>query len=652
MKKSIAILLLFISVAAFADEKKFNFTPARDLTLIGKATDDGPFFHRVDTARYSDMPEGVKRLFTQSAGLAIHFVTNSTEIKARWEVSERGQGANMSPIMQKGLDLYIKRDRIWQYAGVGSPRGNSTESTLVANMEEGEKECLLYLPLYDETKSLQIGVEEGSYIKKGKRPFNGKIVVYGSSITQGASASRPGMAYPSILSRKSGYQFINMGLSGRGKMEASVGRMLADIENVDAFILDCIPNPSPEEITGRMAEFIGILRAKHPEVPIIVIQSIVRETGNFNMKARETVARQNIAAAEQVKALLEAGDKNLYMIEEDDFIGTDHEGTIDGTHPNDIGFARMLEKFEPALTEILNIRFNEPGEMADPTAKDSLALVNADWKITELEKGAVAMYAQVPMFNSVQSISVVKYPAKKFSTEILHRPGDTAGKVGDIGEETGAVAGVNGCYFHVKQRYPSVYFRAGKTVYAHTHPTEVYRVDGLMALKGKKGKGLLIAKSDTTQYEQIAGKYHTVMASGPLLVKDDEIVVPVIMGNLRDGDNVAAVANEKGTKIRTHYSSAQFYDRRHPRAVIGNDEEGNVYYVVIDGRFPGKADGASIYETACICRLLGMTDALNLDGGGSSTLWSDETGVINYPYDNKKFDHEGSRTVPNLIVAY
>ncbi len=652
MKKLVAILLALLSVAAFADEKKFNYVPAQDLLLTGKATDGGAFFHRVDTLRYNDMPAGVKNLFTNSSGLAVSFTTNSTEIKARWTMSPKGQGPNMTPIMQKGLDLYIKRDGQWQYAGVGSPTGNSSERTLVRNLEEGNKECLIYLPLYDEVKTLEIGVAEGSTIKKGKNPFKGKIVVYGSSITQGASASRPGMAYPSILSRKSGFQFINMGLSGRGKMEASVGRMLADIENVDAFILDCVPNPTPEEINERTADFIGILRAKHPEIPIIVIQSIMRETGNFDMEARWDVIQQNLAIAQQVKALMDAGDKNLYLIEEDNFLGTDHEGTIDGVHPNDLGFARMIEKIEPYLTDILNLRFEEPGEMADPTKKDSLALVNADWDVTELEKGAVAKYAQIKMFNSVQSISVVKYPAKKFSTEILHRPGESSGTVGDLSKEVGAVAGINGCYFHVKQRYPSVYYRSGKEVLAYTHPTEVYRVDGLMALKGKKGRELLIAKSDTTQYESIAGKYHTVMASGPLLVLDDEIVVPVVMGNLRDGDNVAAVAGEKGTKIRTHYSSAEFYDRRHPRAAIGTDDEGNIYYVVIDGRFPGKADGASIYETACICKLLGMTDALNLDGGGSSTLWSEENGVINYPRDNKVFDHEGSRTVPNLIVAY
>lgn len=285
---------------------------------------------------------------------------------------------------------------------------------------------------------------------------------------------------------------------------------------------------------------------------------------------------------------------------------------------------------------------------------DSLAFCNADWQITELEKGAQAMYAQVPMFFSTQSICAVKYPASEFRSEILHRPGDKAGKPSVIGKKTDAAFAVNAGYFHVKSRTPSVYFRIGDEVYGHTHPTEVYRVDGVVGFKDKDGREMVIEYSDTTQYETVTKDWHTVMASGPMLVADGEIVVPLLTGDGADGDNISAMQDEqkKGSKIRTHYSSAQFYDKRHPRAAVGTDDEGNIYYVVIDGRFKGQADGASIYETAYICKMLGMTEAINLDGGGSTTLWTEETGVINHPYDNRKFDHDGERSVPNLIVAY
>lgn len=286
---------------------------------------------------------------------------------------------------------------------------------------------------------------------------------------------------------------------------------------------------------------------------------------------------------------------------------------------------------------------------------DSSAFANASWKVTQLEKGATAMYAQVSMFNSVQSISVVKYPAGRFRTEILHRPGETAGRPSEIGKDTGASFVMNAGYFHVKELAPSVYFRKGKEQLGYTHPTELYRVDGVFGFADSKGREMVIAHCpDTLDYREVSGKMKSAMASGPLLLLDGNFMVPEVMGDKADGDNVAAMEAEArtGSKIRTHYSSAQFYDRRHPRTAIGTDDSGNIYLVVIDGRFKGSADGASIYETAYICHLLGMTDAINLDGGGSSALWTNETGVLNHPRDNRKFDHDGERIVPNLIAVY
>ena len=286
---------------------------------------------------------------------------------------------------------------------------------------------------------------------------------------------------------------------------------------------------------------------------------------------------------------------------------------------------------------------------------DSVAFVNADWQITKLEKGAQAMYAQIPMFNSVQSVCVIKYPAKKFKTEILHRPGEQSDIPSKIGKEVGAAFALNAGYFNMKDRTPTVYFRIGDEVHGKTHPTEVYRVDGVVGMKNKKGTKIGIAVCDTTQYDEVAGKWHTVMATGPTLVIEDEIIVPVLMGDKADGANVAAMKEEQASKVKRptqHYSSAKFYDRRHPRTAMGTDKKGYVYLVVIDGRFKDQGEGATIWETARICQLLGMDNATNLDGGGSTTVWSEETGVINHPYDNRKFDHEGERKIPNLVVVY
>ncbi len=330
----------------------FTFTDARQLTLIGKALPTDSFFHRIDTAAFPGIPRAVKRLLTHSAGLAISFETNSSQIAVKWCTTSQEPGNNMTAIAQEGMDLYIKRDGQWQYAGVARPSTHGcNEFTVVQHMAPGDKECLLYLPLYDETLSAQIGVEAGAELTAKPNPFKKNILVYGSSIVHGASASRPGLAYPARLSRETGYNFINLGVSGNAKMEAAVAEMIATMP-MDAFVLDCVPNSSPEQVTERTANLVNTIRAKHPNAPIIAIQSIIREGGNFDESIAKRVAEQNGNFLREIHQL-QRKDKHLYLITAENLLGDDHEGTTDGTHPNDLGFDRMLQEIRPAVLEIL-----------------------------------------------------------------------------------------------------------------------------------------------------------------------------------------------------------------------------------------------------------------------------------------------------------
>ncbi len=350
----IGALGVFIGIAGnlFGKADSLHYTDARQLTLIGKPLPDGPFFHRLDTAAFPAIPASVKHLLTHSAGLAVSFRTNSTEIAAKWCTSARKPGNNMTAIAFEGMDLYIKRDGEWQYAGVARPETNECNVfTLVADMEPGEKECLLYLPLYDETTSLQIGVEAGAQLSARPNPFKKNILIYGSSIVHGASASRPGLAYPARLSRETGYHFLNFGVSGNAKMEPEVADVIAQMD-MDAFILDCVPNSSPQQVTARTANLVRTIRAKHPGVPIIAVQSIVRESGNFNQSIAERVAAQNANFKHEIDQLQQEVD-DLYLVTAAGLLGDDHEATTDGVHPNDLGFDRMLQKIRPAVLKIL-----------------------------------------------------------------------------------------------------------------------------------------------------------------------------------------------------------------------------------------------------------------------------------------------------------
>jgi exopolysaccharide biosynthesis protein len=158
--------------------------------------------------------------------------------------------------------------------------------------------------------------------------------------------------------------------------------------------------------------------------------------------------------------------------------------------------------------------------------------------------------------------------------------------------------------------------------------------------------------------------------NGLLYIYDDGIEIaesyayPHFEGWIEWCDNVLScgpVLLDNGKRISYDYYTSltdekqqtkiEFFLTRHPRTAIGKDANGTIYFIVVDGRSEGNAEGMSIKELTKLCSWLGLTDAMNLDGGGSSTLWSREYGVINHPCDNKKFDHEGERKVLSAIIA-
>jgi hypothetical protein len=339
------------TIASLKKEDKRYVEVGRDV-LHGYQRHEGGTFHRVDTGKYADMPSGVKSLYTHTPGMYVHFKTTSTTIRALWCTTRAKSYNNLTAIAFEGLDLYINRDGQWVHAGVGRPGANDCNAhTLVSNMDEGEKEGLLYLPLYDGVEGLELEIDLDAELTFLPSPFKPKVPIYGTSIVHGASASRAGLAYPARLSRMLGVDFINLGISGSAKMEASVAKMIADYE-MDALILDCIPNCSPNDIQERTATFIQIIREKHPTLPILAIEGAMFESGNFNRAIADDMNLRNERFRAEIKAL-QAHDPHIYLLGAEGLLGDDHEGTIDGTHPNDLGFDRMIQKILPFTKNIL-----------------------------------------------------------------------------------------------------------------------------------------------------------------------------------------------------------------------------------------------------------------------------------------------------------
>ena len=213
--KHLPLLLLLgglLSASAARSADPVRYVDAATLTVIGKALPTEQPYNRIDTTRFR-VPAKTPGYCYHPTGLAVVFRTDSRTIRARWETSGKNPSDNMAAVAQKGLDLYIRNNGEWVFAGVGRPKINGKndrhDAAIISNMAEGEKECLLYLPLYDQLKKLEIGVDEKSVITPMENPFRHKIVVHGSSITHGIAAGRAGMAYSSRLGRDTGLYCIN-----------------------------------------------------------------------------------------------------------------------------------------------------------------------------------------------------------------------------------------------------------------------------------------------------------------------------------------------------------------------------------------------------------------------------------------------------------
>ncbi len=292
-----------------------------------------------------------------STGLYVCFVTDADALRARWKLRKPNRLAmpHMAASGVSGLDLYVRDVGKWMWLGIGAPDKNVlNERPLVRGMERGRREYRLYLPLYNGVDSLELGVPAGSSFEPapdrdaGRKP----VVFYGSSRLQGACASRPGMAYPSIVGRALDWPVINLGFSGNAKTEPEVARLLAEID-ASAYVLDSLPNLTVEQTQTRMEPFIRILRARHPTTPIILVELVDYADAKFVAARRDKANGSNTFLRELFHKLKEAGDSRLYYVSAAPIVALGNDGTVDGGHQTDLGFQRMADEIAPIVRTAL-----------------------------------------------------------------------------------------------------------------------------------------------------------------------------------------------------------------------------------------------------------------------------------------------------------
>ena len=345
-----ALLLSFCGEMSAQDEtSRIIYTDASDLTLVGRIHDGVPnMLNRIDVGKYPDLSAREVNLLKNPTGLALAFMTDSPSIDVVAKVEE---GFQMSTLRwRSGLDLYIRRDGNWLWAGVGQVSdGKSVQ--IAADMDGSMHECLLYLPLTTHLESVKVGIAEGSIIEALPYPFGGgRIMVWGSSFTQGSGTTRPGLTYSAMIQRSTGLDILNAGMGGTCFMQPSVTRVLCDAD-FDVFIIDAFSNGGPESMRANMFNFIETVQATHPGVPIIFQKTIYREKRNFNTAMAVSEKAKSDCADSLLNIALKKY-KDIYVIQPDATSDT-HDTSYDGTHPSEYGYRLWAESILPQLRPIL-----------------------------------------------------------------------------------------------------------------------------------------------------------------------------------------------------------------------------------------------------------------------------------------------------------
>ena len=295
-------------------------------------------FDRIPLIFKKEIRKEVWNLSKNTAGVSIDFLTNSSFIEFDWEVQDNFQMNHMPNTGIKGLDLYIKLKDRWTYAGTGIPEGKKNNLRIIKDLETYEREYRLYLPLYDGIKTLDIGLNPGSTFREVKTKKKSKpLVFYGTSITQGGCASRPGLAHTNIVSRDTGLECLNFGFSGNGCLEENIGNILSKID-AKLFIIECMQNISVELIKERLISLVTLIR-KNQDAPIVLMSEPQFKNNNLNYFWEDQI-KKNKQLYMEYKNLKKNNISDIYIIDEPHAIGDDDEGTVDGVHFNDLGFQR------------------------------------------------------------------------------------------------------------------------------------------------------------------------------------------------------------------------------------------------------------------------------------------------------------------------
>ncbi len=293
-----------------------------------------------------------------TAGGRVRFKTDSPYIAIRAVMKNNNPMSHMPRTGQSGFDLYrVRENGRDTFVGTFVPSSNITEGYSSGRwVARTYTDHTINFPLYDGVKELYIALKRSANLGE-PTPYEIEkpVVYYGSSITQGGCASRPGNAYQAIITRRLSVDHVNLGFSGSARGEAAMAEYIKGLE-MSAFVMDYDHNTVNEEhLTATHEQFFRIVREANPDLPIIIVTAPnVLLMGDAKLSYGRFTARREIIRKTYENALA-AGDKNVYFVDGGElFAGADWDAcTVDGTHPNDLGFYRMAERIGREVARVL-----------------------------------------------------------------------------------------------------------------------------------------------------------------------------------------------------------------------------------------------------------------------------------------------------------
>jgi len=326
-----------------------------DWRLEGRAFGDRKAaFDRLPAAAEDIVRPAVWDLSRQTAGMAARFQSDTAEVHVRYRLTKAALAMPHMPATGvSGADLYARDNRgQWRWVQVSWPVRRDVTTRFVSGLTRERRQWMLYLPLYNGVEHLEIGISKGASIDPLPPPPGRPIAVYGTSIAQGACASRPGMAWTAIAGRALDREVINLGFSGNGRMEEEVGRFVAELDPA-VFVIDCLPNMTAAMVADRAAPLARQLRAAHPVTPILFVEDRTFGYAWIQKSVQDAHAARRLALRNAVVELQAAGVRDIHLLPGAALLGDDDEGTTDGSHPNDLGMMRQASAVVDALRPLV-----------------------------------------------------------------------------------------------------------------------------------------------------------------------------------------------------------------------------------------------------------------------------------------------------------